>query len=95
MDLINIMIVQLFGILDVLAALSVVLLKFKIFSVMALALGLYLIIKGLIFIKSVISWIDLACGIIIIISYIGFFSILSWIVALWLVQKGVFSLMKF
>lgn len=94
MDLINIMIVQLFGILDILAALSIVLLKFKLFNIFALALGIYLVIKGLLFIKSLVSWIDLICGIIIIISYFGFFSILSWIVALWLLQKGAFSLVK-
>ena len=93
-DLINIMIVQLFGLLDIIAALSVVLLKFDIFIWLSLVLGIYLIIKSLIFIKSLASWIDLICGIVIIISYIGFFSILSWIVALWLAQKGLFSLVK-
>ena len=94
MDLINIMIVQLFGILDVLAALSVVLLKLDIFVWISLFLGVYLIIKSLIFFKSVASWIDLICGIVIIVSFFGFFSVLSWVVALWLAQKGFFSLMK-
>ena len=88
------MIVQLFGLLDIIAALSVVLLKLGIFIWISLVLGIYLIIKGLIFIKSVVSWIDLICGFVLIISFFGFFSVLSWVVALWLAQKGFFSLMK-
>ena len=89
------MIVQLFGLLDIIAALSVVLLKFDIFIWLSLVLGIYLIIKSLIFIKSLASWIDLICGIGMIISFIGFFSGFSWLVLIWLIQKGIFSLIKF
>ena len=89
------MLVKLFGALDILTGLSIILLRFDLFVTLGLIFGIYLIIKALIFIKSGISIIDLISGIIIIISFFGFFSMLSWIVMVWLVQKGLFSIIRF
>ena len=86
------MVVKILGLLDLLAALSILLLRFNAVKTMAFALGIYLIIKGIIFIKSVTSVLDIAAGAIILIAFYGYFNILTWVAAVWLVQKGVISL---
>ena len=88
------MLIKLFGLLDILVGLSLVLLRFDLFPIFSLIFGIYLIIKALIFIKSGISIIDLISGVIVIISFLGFFSVLSWIVVVSLIQKGLFSIIS-
>ncbi len=87
------MVVKILGIVDLLAALSILLLKFNITpKIMVLTLAAYLIIKGVIFIKSLTSWADIAAGIIMILAFYGWFNILTWAAAVWLTQKGLISL---
>lgn len=86
------MVVKILGVLDLLAALSILLLNFGAVKTMALALGIYLTIKGIIFIKSITSWIDIASGILMVVAVYGYFNILTWVAAIWLTQKGVISL---
>ncbi|MFH1210720.1 MAG: hypothetical protein V1645_02275 [archaeon] len=86
------MVIKLLGIMDLLTALSIILLRFGAAKTMAFALGIYLIIKGIIFIKSVPSMLDIAAGIIVLIAFYGYFNILTWIAAIWLTQKGVISI---
>jgi len=86
------MVVKLLGIFDLLAALSIILLRFGVAKTMAIALAIYLIIKGAIYIKSVPSMVDIAAGIIMVLAFYGWFSILTWVAAIWLTQKGVISL---
>ncbi|MFH1332156.1 MAG: hypothetical protein ABIH63_02625 [archaeon] len=86
------MVVKLLGIFDLLAALSIILLRFGVAKTMAIALAIYLIVKGAIYIKSVPSMVDIAAGIIMVLAFYGWFSILTWVAAIWLTQKGVISL---
>jgi hypothetical protein len=80
------------GILDFLAGISLVFLKFGLLENIALILGIYLIVKSIIFIKSLASIFDLISGILIVLAAHGMFFPFTWLVAVWLLQKGIFSL---
>ena len=93
------MLVKLLGVLDIFIAIC-----FWIFVVLGvipksfiMALGIILLIKGLVFIigLSVASILDIICALIIIIaSAIEVPHVVSIIAALFLVQKGIFSLVS-
>ena len=86
------MILKLLGLIDLLAAIGLVMLKYDIFQTFALVLGLLVLIKAIMFFGSVISFADIACFLIIILAFFGVFNFISWIAAIWLFQKGFFSL---
>ena len=87
------MIMLLLGILDILIAVMAGFMAWGIsYKVLAIIAGVYLLGKGLVFIKSLASIIDLIAGFAIISSL--FFTvppILLWISAILLIQKGIFS----
>lgn len=85
------MIVKLFGILDILAGISLFLLKFGIGKYFALVLAIYLIIKG-IFFFGFASALDILSAAVIIIAVISSFNFIYFIFVAWLVQKGLISL---
>ena len=91
------MLVKLLGILDIFTA--IVFWIFIVFDILPrnfiMALGIILLVKGLIFVLgfSVASILDVVCAIIIIIaSSINIPHAVGVITALFLVQKGLFSL---
>ncbi|MBU2640044.1 MAG: hypothetical protein KKG75_05070 [Nanoarchaeota archaeon] len=86
------MIVKIFGILDLLAALSFILLQWGIGEGLATFLAIYLIIKSIIFIMDFTSWIDLLAGVYLLLVIFNIHSIFSIIFILWLGQKAFFSL---
>ena len=89
------MLLFLFGILDILAAIQLILLKFNIsLSFVPWALAIYTILKSLIFIKAFVSWIDLAAGVVFVFALLGVSNALIWIAAFWLLQKGFFSFLR-
>jgi len=82
------------GFMDILSALSFVLLKFEMFETLAVVCIFYLILKGLLFFKSFVSILDIVCGIVLALAYFGSFPFLWWVCALWLLQKGIFSIIS-
>ncbi|MBS3141205.1 hypothetical protein J4405_03615 [Candidatus Woesearchaeota archaeon] len=86
------MILKLMGLIDLLAGIGLVLLKYDMFQTVVLVLGLLVLIKAVMFFGSVISFIDIACFLVIILASFGIFNFISWIAAIWLFQKGFFSL---
>ena len=84
------MLIKLFGLLDILAALTLFLMRFGTFESLGIILGLYLIIKGLIFF-SFVSLIDIIAGIFLMLGGLGNYIGFSWIFILWLIQKGFIS----
>jgi len=86
------MILKLLGLIDLLAAIGLVMLKYDMFQTFALVLGLLVLIKAIMFFGSFISFIDIACFLVIILASFGVFNFISWIAAIWLLQKGFFSL---
>jgi len=87
------MIMLLLGLLDILAAVLLGTMAFyAIFKILIIFFGIALLIKGLIFIKSLASIIDLLAGAVLIAAvFITVPPILFWIAAILLIQKGIFS----
>ncbi|MBI4447821.1 hypothetical protein HY643_02480 [Candidatus Woesearchaeota archaeon] len=86
------MIVKFFGLLDLASALAVFLFKFNIPKIFVWAAVIYLGVKGLIFLKDFSSLIDLTSVVIIIFALYGHYNRLTYLVVLWLLQKGITSL---
>ena len=87
------MIVKLLGLIDLLAAVIAVFVHIGFLPASFLYIFIvYLIIKGILFIKSFSSIGDLLCGIYLLAMYFGFRSFLVYLVALFLFQKAVFSM---
>lgn len=85
--------IKLLGFLDVLAAINLILIKFS-FDSLAILFSIYLIIKGLVYIKDLISIVDIICGVVILMAFYGYYNIFTWLVVLWLLQKGIVSLLS-
>jgi len=88
------MIMQFLGILDLLISATFGLMIFGVyFKSLILIAAIYLIAKGLIFITSLASILDIALGIVLL---IGYYTIVPHfilvIAALLILQKGLFSL---
>jgi len=87
------MILQLLGLIDILAAanLGLIILSAPI-KILTIILGSCLIVKGLIFLRSFASFIDLFAGILMIASiYFSIPQFLLLIAGFFILQKGVFS----
>jgi hypothetical protein len=80
------------GVVDLLAAASFLFLKFGFLEHLAVFFMFFLIVKGLIFIKSFASIVDIICGVFLIMAYFGIYNIITWICFAWLLQKGFISL---
>jgi len=84
--------IRLLGILDILSGIMMILLKY--FSLdFAWIFVFYLGIKSLIFIKSIVSIIDLVAVFFFILALFGIYNILTLVFAVWIIQKGFFSLL--
>ena len=88
------MIVKILGILDLVMGLHLFLLKWELFSFLGFVLGIYLLLKSVIFISDVSSVVDLVTAVIYLLAVFGIYFFFSWIFALWLIQKGIFSLLS-
>lgn len=87
--------IKFFGALDITASIFLFLAAFNIFlpKQIYIAFAVYLLLKGVIFIKSFISVIDLVSGVIILINpYFTVPKAILIIVAILLMQKGIFSM---
>jgi len=81
------------GIFDLLAGIFIA--GYMFFHIkIAWIFGLYLVIKGIVFIKDVASVVDLIAGIVFFLVYFGVFSWSLVFVVVWLLQKGIFSLLQ-
>ena len=85
------MIVRLLGFLDLLAGITLFLLRYHIGETLGLVIGLFLLAKGVVFIMNVVSIMDILAGLVIILATQGHYFFFTWIFVLWLLQKGFFS----
>jgi len=84
---------RLFGIMDILAGLWLILTFFWSGAAkFALILGVFLIMKGIVFRGSWVSWIDFSIGIYMILLFMAPSTFLNWIAAIFLLQKGLRSM---
>ncbi|MEW6063340.1 MAG: hypothetical protein AB1571_03155 [Nanoarchaeota archaeon] len=82
----------LFGLLDIVSAIFLIILYYKTFNFVVI-FAVYLMVKIFIF-WDLVSLVDFLAGVSIIIALFGFQTIALWIFALWLLQKGIFSLFR-
>tara|TARA_Y100000034_G_scaffold118928_1_gene160176 strand:- start:2107 stop:2379 length:273 start_codon:yes stop_codon:yes gene_type:complete len=86
-----------FGLLDIVSALVLVLLKFGLLGKLGFIIGIYLVIKGLFFLvmKDWLSILDVFSGLFIFyVLLFGSFPLIGWVFFVWLLQKGVVSLVS-
>ncbi|MBU1204031.1 MAG: hypothetical protein KKG60_03115 [Nanoarchaeota archaeon] len=83
---------KIFGFLDLITGVSVLLTKVGLGREIVIFCSLVVLVKSLVFIKSPVSWADIVSVFIIFAAIGGWFWIGTWIAAIWLIQKGVFSL---
>jgi len=88
------MIVKLFGLIDLFAALIFILVQWDIGVKWGIIVAIYLIVKSIIFISDIASIIDLITGIYLVLVLLGWHSAFSVIFIIWLIQKGFFSLLS-
>jgi hypothetical protein len=87
------MVVRLLGIGDLLSAIVVVLLHYDLIGWrVGLVFVAYLLIKGWLFREDLNSILDIFCGLYMFVMLFGLTTIISWVVAIYLFQKAVFSL---
>lgn len=86
------MITKLLGVIDLLAALSIILLKFNIGANFAIIIAILLLIKSLVFIYNIVSIVDIIAVIFIFLAIFSVFNIITWLIFFWLLQKSIFSI---
>lgn len=86
------MLLKFFGVMDFVAAASFILAQWGIDSNFILIIGIYVILKSLIFLPNFTSAIDLIGGIYLLLIIFGVHDVLSVIFILWFLQKSFFSL---
>lgn len=86
------MLLKFFGLMDFIAAASFILAQWGIGSNFVLIIGIYVILKSLIFLPNFTSAIDLIGGIYLLLIIYGVHDVLSVIFILWFLQKSFFSL---
>ena len=87
------MIVKILGTADIIITAILILLHYDLIGWrIGLTAASYLIIKAIVFKGNITSIIDGVCGVYIIIMCFGLSTIISWIIAIYLLQKAVFSL---
>ena len=90
------MLVKVFGVLDILSAISLLLLKINIGEYIGMFFGGYLILKStpFLFTLDFASFLDFFTGIFFfVVIFFNFYPLLGLIFVIWLFQKGLFSLL--
>lgn len=85
------MILLILGLLDIISGILLFFARHEIMVWMATLCALLVILKGVIFIKSIPSIIDIGSGIVILLVAGGINVPYYWLFGIWLIQKGVFS----
>ncbi len=85
--------IKLFGALDLIAWISLILFQFGLFKHLFLFFAIYLIIKGFFIFGDIISILDGLTGVFFLLAFIGLFSIFTWLSFLFLMQKSFLTLL--
>lgn len=85
--------VKLLGLLDILAGAMVIAEgRFDLPTRVVLAGAGYLVIKGILFWRSITSWVDAAIGLLLLVLTIITLPLISMIAGIYLIIKGIISL---
>ena len=83
---------RILGVLDLIAALMFGVLYLFDFSVLGWIFAIYLIVKGILFFNW-FGFFDVVSGILMVLAVYDNFSFVTYFAVLWLLQKGIFSLL--
>lgn len=87
------MIIRLLGLTDLLSVACLLLFRYGIVSRTFLIVAvIYLMAKGILFFKNIVSLIDFGVAIIFVLALFHVYNVLTWIAVVWILQKAVFSL---
>jgi len=86
------MLLKLYGLLDLASGIVLLLLRFNISKIADFILAFYLVAKSLYYIKSLASIVDILAAVFIVLAALGIYNILSYLFAIWLLQKGISSI---
>ena len=91
------MIKYIFGMLDILTGIALILLYFDFFSLgflkgISLFVFVLFLLKSFVFLPNIASFVDLMGGAFFILGLFGLFSPFTWVAVFWFIQKGVVSL---
>lgn len=87
------MILKLLGLMDLLSIASLLLFKYGLISQKFLIIAvIYLMIKGIIFFRNIVSLLDFGIAVIFILALFQVYNVLTWIAIIWILQKAVLSL---
>lgn len=85
---------KLLGLMDIMSITSLLLFKYGIIPQKFLIIAIiYLMIKGIVFFKNIVSLVDFGIAIIFILALFGVYNILTWIAIIWILQKAFLSLL--
>ena len=84
--------IRILGLLDMICGIVILILKFGYFQNLGIILSFFLALKSIIFIKDIASVIDLISAVFFFLAANGYYFNFTWIFALWLIQKGLFSI---
>ena len=88
------MIIWILGLLDLIAGILLLLARFGVAGSLTFYIGLFVIVKALVFFDKISSVLDVLGGcILVLMALYGFevYNFLLWILVLWFIQKGLFS----
>jgi len=86
------MLLKIFGLMDLCAAVVLILVKWGIGISFGWIFAIYLLIKSLVFLYDFASVIDLLTAGVFLLAVSGHYFSFTWIFSLWLLQKALFSL---
>lgn len=87
------MLITLLGLLDVSAGIVLLLLRFGYGEIIGAALAVCLLCKSVYFMSDIASIVDIAAAIFLGLAALGFYHAIAYIFVLWLLQKGISSLL--
>lgn len=85
------MLLKIMGVLDLVVALTLFLLKYGMWEWFAWACIVYIALKSFLAIRSIASIGDIIAALIMVLAIFGHFNILTYLAVLWFLQKGVAS----
>lgn len=84
---------KLMGLMDLLSIAVLLLFRYGVVSQKVLIIAaIYLMIKGILFFKNIVSLIDFGVAIIFALALFGVYNVLTWIAIIWILQKAALSL---
>ena len=85
---------KLFGLIDIVAALLFVLLKYSIGESIVWYVIAFLVVKSLMFLRNFVSYLDLVSSVFLVLAVFNVYTAFTWVAMLWLLQKGFFSILS-